>query len=240
MDLVVEARGLAKRFGDLVAVRDFDVGIQEGEIYGLVGPNGSGKTTTIRMLVGLLRQDKGEVFILGKKVPDKRLSPLIGYMPQEIAIYPDMTVRGNLRFFGQIYDLEKEQIDKRAEELLAFAGLEEKKNELAVSLSGGLKHRLSFVCSLIHQPRVLFLDEPTVGVDPELRLSFWEFFRELSGRGITTIITTHYMAEAEKCGRVGFLRSGRLIAEGTPEEIKETAGARSLEDAFIVLEGRRG
>jgi ABC-2 type transport system ATP-binding protein len=232
---VVEARGLIRKYGDLVAVDDVDLIVKEGEVYGLIGPNGCGKTTTIKLVCGLLRPNAGSVKVLGMKVPDDRILPNIGYMPQEIAIYPDLTVHDNLRFFGEIYGLSKKEIEKREEELLDLTGLSEKRDAAAVTLSGGLKHRLSFACTLVHRPKILLLDEPTVGVDPELRVSFWEFFYGLRVKGVTTIITTHYMDEANRCTRVGLMRHGKLVAENNPGKLMEKTGTESLEDAFLAF-----
>ena len=156
-------------------------------------------------------------------------------MPQGVAIYPDLTVHDNVRFFGEVYGLSKKEIEKREEELLDFAGLTEKRNALASTLSGGLKHRLSFACTLVHTPKVLFLDEPTVGVDPELRFSFWEYFYDLRKKGVTTIITTHYMDEARKCTRVGLIRQGKMVAEDHPKKLMEQTGTDSLEDTFLAF-----
>ncbi|MFQ5909315.1 MAG: ABC transporter ATP-binding protein [Thermoplasmata archaeon] len=235
MEAVVEARGLVRRYGDLVAVDDLDFIVEKGEIYGLIGPNGSGKTTTMKLVCGLLKPHAGNIRVLGMRVPDPRILPHIGYMPQEIAIYPDLTVHDNIRFFGEVYGLPKKEVEEREEELLRFAGLEEKRNALASELSGGLKHRLSFACTLVHMPKVLFLDEPTVGVDPELRSSFWEFFYDIRKKGVTTIITTHYMDEARRCTRVGLIRQGTLVAEDHPERLMERTDTDSLEDAFLAF-----
>lgn len=232
---VVEAKGLVRKYGDLVAVDDVDLAVEEGEIYGLIGPNGCGKTTTIKLVCGLLKPHAGRVKILGIEVPDDRILPSIGYMPQEIAIYPDLTVHDNLRFFGEVYGLSKKEVENREEELLDFTGLKEKRDAPAATLSGGLKHRLSFACTLVHMPKILLLDEPTVGVDPELRVSFWEFFYGLRGKGVTTIITTHYMDEANRCTRVGLMRHGKLVAEDHPRKLMEKSGAESLEDAFLAF-----
>lgn len=234
-DYVVEARGLVRRYGDLVAVDGLDFIVEKGEVYGLIGPNGSGKTTIIKLVCGLLKPHAGSVNVLGMQVPDPNISHQIGYMPQEIAIYPDLTVHDNVRFFGEVYGLSKKEVEKREEELLDFAGLTEKRNALASTLSGGLKHRLSFACTLVHVPKVLFLDEPTVGVDPELRFSFWEFFYDLRKKGVTTIITTHYMDEARKCTRVGLIRRGKMVAEDHPKKLMERTGTDSLEDVFLAF-----
>lgn len=234
-DYVVEARGLVRRYGDLVAVDGLDFMVEKGEVYGLIGPNGSGKTTVIKLVCGLLKPHAGSVRVLGMHVADPKLPHQIGYMPQEIAIYPDLTVHDNVRFFGEVYGLSKKEVEKREEELLDFAGLTEKRNALASTLSGGLKHRLSFACTLVHTPKVLFLDEPTVGVDPELRFSFWEFFYDLRKKGVTTIITTHYMDEARKCTRVGLIRRGKMVAEDHPKKLMEKTGTDSLEDVFLAF-----
>ncbi|MCK4367378.1 MAG: ABC transporter ATP-binding protein [Thermoplasmata archaeon] len=234
-DYVVEARGLVRRYGDLVAVDGLDFIVEKGEVYGLIGPNGSGKTTIIKLVCGLLKPHAGSVNVLGMQVPDPNISHQIGYMPQEIAIYPDLTVHDNVRFFGEVYGLSKKEIEKREEELLDFAGLTEKRNALASTLSGGLKHRLSFACTFVHTPKVLLLDEPTVGVDPELRFSFWEYFYDLRKKGVTTIITTHYMDEARKCTRVGLIRQGKMVAEDHPKKLMERTGTDSLEDVFLAF-----
>jgi len=235
MDLVVETKSLTKKFGELFAVRNLNLNIAGGEIYGLIGPNGSGKTTAIRMLCGILKPTSGEAFILGRRVPDSSISDKIGYMPQEIAIYPDLTVRENLRFFGRIFGLKGEKLFQREEELLTFSNLKDREKDLVWKLSGGMKHRLSLACTLIHDPPILFLDEPTVGIDPELRMTFWAYLKEAARKGTTVIITTHYMDEADRCDRVGLIREGSLIAQGPPETLREEAGMESLEDVFLTF-----
>jgi len=233
MKNVVVIKNLVKDFGELRAVDKLSLAIPKGEIFGFIGPNGSGKTTTVKILCGLLKATSGESYVLGKKIPDPSIYPRIGYMPQEIAIYPDLTVKQTIQFFGEIYGLTKEQIAKREKDLLAFVGLEPKRNEVVYNLSGGMKHRLSLAVSLIHEPELLFLDEPTVGVDPELRSSFWKYFSDLASKGVTVLITTHYMDEADRCDRVGMIRQGRLVAIGTPGHLKEETGKESLEDVFL-------
>jgi ABC-2 type transport system ATP-binding protein len=231
----IETRGLTKRYGKFTAVDGLDLRVGAGEVYGLLGPNGAGKTTTIKMLCGLLKRTAGEAFLLGESVPDKGISARLGYMPQETALYEGLTVHQNIAFYGRVFGLSRGQINERERELLEFIDLTRWRDELVQNLSGGMKHRVSLTCALIHRPPLLFLDEPTVGVDPELRASFWEYFDELKREGVTILITTHYMDEASHCGRVGFMRSGRLIAEGTPAEILREAGTASLEDAFLAL-----
>jgi len=231
----VETRNLTKKYRNLVAVDRLNLRIKKGEIYGLVGPNGAGKTTTIKILCGILRATSGEAYILGRRLPDKRVMERIGYMPQETALYRGLTVKQNIEFFGSLYGLEREMLREKVEVLLKFVELEERGDEKVMNLSGGMMRRVSLVCSLVHEPDILFLDEPTVGVDPELRASFWGYFNRLRERGKTILITTHYMDEATRCHRVGFMREGRLIAEDTPEVLLERAGKATLEEAFLVL-----
>ena len=234
----VETKALTKRYGKFTAVDDLDLRIRDGEILGLLGPNGAGKTTTIKMLCDMLKPTSGEAFILEKKVPDRSIPPLVGYMPQETALYLGLTVHQNMQFFGEVFGLSRGDIKERERELLEFIDLSKWKDELVENLSGGMRHRVSLACTLIHRPRILFLDEPTVGVDPELRVSFWEYFGRLKADGATILITTHYMDEASHCDRICFLREGHLMAEGKPEEILEAAGVGSLEDAFLKFSRR--
>ena len=236
--LSIEAGKLTKRYGRFTAVDQLDLRVRRGEIYGLLGPNGAGKTTTIKMLCGLLRPTSGEARLLDRSLPDKGIAPMLGYMPQDTAIYQGITVHQNIQFFGRVFGLGKSEIAAREKELLEFIDLEKWRDSLVMNLSGGMMHRVSLACSLIHRPPLLFLDEPTVGIDPELRTSFWEYFQELKGEGTTILITTHYMDEAGHCDRVGFMRDGGLIAEGRPGEILEESGAASLEDAFLVYSRR--
>jgi len=230
---VVETSSLTKSYGDIVAVDRLDFKVPEGEIYGLIGPNGAGKTTLIKILVGILRPDNGSAKVLGQSLPHHGVMGKIGYMPQELAIYQDLSVEENLNFFARVYGVEGSRRDERVAFALELVGLEEKASSLTMDLSGGMRHRLSLACALVHDPSVLFLDEPTVGVDPELRASFWSHFSELAGEGKTILITTHYMTEASECDRVGMMHRGRLIAEGDPEELVKGVGAESLERAFL-------
>jgi ABC-2 type transport system ATP-binding protein len=232
-EYMVETKGLGKRYGKFNAVEHLDLRVKKGEIYGLLGPNGAGKTTTIKMLCGLLKITSGEAYVTGNQMPDKRVASDIGYMPQETALYPGLTVHQNIKFFGEIFGLGKREIEEREQRLLEFINLAEWRDELVGNLSGGMKHRVSLACALVHEPPLLLLDEPTVGVDPELRASFWDYFNEIKSRNRTIVITTHYMDEANRCDRIGFMRNGRLIAEGTVEELLELAGTDGLEDAFM-------
>lgn len=231
----VETKNLTKKFGKFTAVDTLNLEVNEGETFGLIGPNGSGKTTTIKMLIGLLKPTSGSAKVLGRKIPSREVMQDIGYMPQEAAVYLDNTVHENLRLFGEIYGLKKDRLVEREKEMLEFVDLADWRDSLVSKLSGGMKHRLSLACALIHEPKLLFLDEPTVGVDPELRATFWEYFGTMVEKGITVIITTHYMDEASHCTRVGLLRQGRLIAEDEPEILIKNADVKSLEEAFLAL-----
>jgi ABC-2 type transport system ATP-binding protein len=236
---IVEIHHLTKTFGKFTAVDSLDLTIYKGEIYGLLGPNGSGKTTIIKMLSGLLKPTSGTAKIFGNTLPCKSVMNTVGYMPQETAIYLDNTVHENLSFFGRVYGLSQEHLEKREQEMLQFVDLSRWRDALVSTLSGGMKHRVSLACALIHEPTLVFLDEPTVGVDPELRATFWGYFENMSQKGITVIITTHYMDEASHCTRVGLLRQGKLIADGRPQELKKSTRTTSLEDVFLALAGRK-
>lgn len=233
MEYVIETDHLCKKFGKFTAVDEFTLEVHKGEIYGLLGPNGAGKTTVIKMLCSLLNPTSGKAYIFKKKIPDKSIAPLIGYMPQETALYLGLTVHQLLQFYGEIFGLDRTTIKEREKTLLSFVDLEKWKKSLISTLSSGMRHRISLACALIHEPSLLFLDEPTVGVDPELRVSFWEHFRALKEKRVTILITTHYMDEAQHCDTIGFMRRGELIAEGPPQELLKKTGTNSLEDAFV-------
>jgi ABC-2 type transport system ATP-binding protein len=235
MRTVIETYELTKKFGELAAVDNLNLEVKKGEIFGLIGPNGAGKTVTIKMLLGIIKPTKGRAIVLGEEVPNRDMSKRIGYMPQETALYEDLTAHENIWLFGEIYGLNRSQLREREDEILKFVGLIRWKNVIVSNFSGGMKSRLSFACSLIHQPELLFLDEPTVGIDPPLRASFWSHFKELTKRGVTVFITTHYMDEASRCDRVGLIRNGRLLAVDTPNALKSKTGMESLEDVFLTL-----
>lgn len=237
---VIEATGLTKRYGGVEAIRGLGLRIERGWLYGLIGPNGAGKTTTARILTGLSRPSSGEVMVLGRRVPDRRLRGRVGYMPQDVALYGDLTVRQNIRLFGELHDMSGADIAVREAELLELIGLVEWRNTPLSDLGWGMKRRVSLAVSLIHEPELLVLDEPTIGVDPELREAFWGYFQRLRARGITVFITTHYLDEASHCGRVGLMREGSLLAEGTPEEIRRKTGAATLEEAYLALARKNG
>jgi len=230
----VEAAGLHKVFGDIRAVDGIDLALTPGRIYGLLGPNGSGKTTLIRLLSGLARATTGVALILGTPMPSRAALARIGYMPQSEAIYPDLSVLENLRFFAALQGARgQEPIDR----VLDLVELADRKGSPVLQLSGGLRRRLSLACSLVHEPPVLFLDEPTVGVDPALRVQFWTHFRRLADGGTTILVASHVMDEADRCDELLFIRSGRVIARGTGAELRAKANTDNLETAFLQFAG---
>lgn len=234
MDYVIETQGLSKSFGPLQAVREVDLAVRPGETYGLLGPNGSGKTTLMRMLVGLVRPTQGTALVLGEKIPPDRALAHIGYMAQAGALYQELTVRENIAFFAALAEVTDK---KRIAEVMALVGVGDRAKSMVGTLSGGLKQRVSLACALVHHPELLILDEPTVGVDPQLRAIFWDYFRTLNRQGVTILLSSHVLDEAERCDRLGFMRDGRLLAEGTPQETKEKSRATTLEDAFLRIAG---
>ncbi len=231
---VVVTNALTKRFGELVAVSSLDLKISRGVVYGLIGPNGSGKTTAIKVMNGLLRATSGSARLLDEEVPVRGVIHRIGYMPQEMAIYTDLTVHENLELFAGMYSMSRGNFEGAEKDLLEMIDLAERRDSLVATLSGGMKHRVSLACALVHDPELVFLDEPTVGVDPELRKGFWDYFAELKSAGKTVVLTTHYMDEAVRCDIVGMMRLGEMIAEGTPESLMKAAGTTTLEDAFLA------
>lgn len=220
--VAIATDNLTKRFGDLLAVDRISMSIKEGEIYGFLGPNGSGKSTTIRMLCGLMDPTEGTGSVLGFDIrkESEQIKQNIGYMSQRFSLYEDMTVAENLDFYASIYGLTGGTKRQRMSDMLAMANLTGREKQLAGTLSGGWKQRLALGCSIIHQPRVLFLDEPTAGVDPVSRRDFWDLIYHISGQGTTIMVTTHYMDEADQCHTLGFIYNGRIIAQGAPPEIK--------------------
>jgi len=236
----VETRQLTRRFGELVAVKALDLAVPQGEVFGLLGPNGSGKTTTIRMLCGLLEPTSGTATVAGFDVarePD-RIKERIGYMSQKFGLYDDLTVAENLDFYAGIYGVGNGARHGRVNEVIGFLGLGGRLEQLVGTLSGGWKQRLALGSALLHKPAVLFLDEPTAGVDPAARRGFWRTIKTLAEAGTTVLVTTHYMDEAERCDRLGLMSRGHLIAVGTPAEVAAHVGGATLEDAFIILQER--
>jgi len=222
---VVQTSGLTKKFGSLVAVDHMDLSVNAGEIFGFLGPNGAGKTTTVRILCGLMMPTSGTATVVGHDVvtEPEEVKQRIGYMPQAYGLYDDLTVDENLEFFGSVYRVPRDERRRRADEILQLVRLEEFRKHYAGQLSGGMKRRLSLAVSLIHNPELLILDEPTAGIDPPLRRIFWQYFRELNKRGVTFFINTHYMDEAELCDRLALISYGKLVSLGSPTELKRKA-----------------
>jgi ABC-2 type transport system ATP-binding protein len=222
--LPLEVEGLTKKFGSFTAVDHVTFSVKPGEVFGYLGPNGSGKTTTIRMLCGLITPAEGTAKILGldvAKEPEK-VKPLIGYMSQKFSLYDDLTVLENLQFYAGVYDVPKEEEKSRIDEILHLAGLEKRADASTLELSGGWRQRLALGCAMIHRPKLMFLDEPTSGVDPVARREFWDLIYQLAAEGTTIFITTHYMDEAEHCNRVAFMYRSKLMALDTPAGLKST------------------
>ncbi|RMG95513.1 MAG: ABC transporter ATP-binding protein [Deltaproteobacteria bacterium] len=230
-DLVVDARHLRRTFGNLVAVDDVSLAVRRGEVFGVLGPNGAGKSTTIRILCGVLDPTSGSATVVGHDVvrePD-RVKARIGYMTQRFSLYDDLSVVENLEFYAAIYGVPADRRRRRIDEVLATTGLSERRRQLAGTLSGGWKQRLALACATIHDPPLLFLDEPTAGVDPVTRRTFWERIHGIAEAGTTVIVTTHYMDEAERCHRLAFIFRGTVFAEGAPREIVDARGLSVVE-----------
>jgi ABC-2 type transport system ATP-binding protein len=223
-DYAIEATNLSKRFGEFTAVDGVSFHVRHGEVYGWLGPNGAGKTTTIRMLLGLLKITEGQARVLGYDPSSqaKEMQAHVGYMSQIFTLYTDLTAHENIRFYGQAYGLSRAELRRRQGEILDMAGLRGRENVLTANLSGGWKQRLALGCAIVHRPQVLFLDEPTAGVDPISRRQFWSLIYTMAQEGVTVMVTTHYMDEAELCQRVGFISEGRLIALDSPDQLKKT------------------
>jgi len=235
-DYIIEAFSLSKRFVGITAVDRLNLRVKKGEIFGFLGPNGAGKTTTIRMLCGILKPTGGTARVCGYDiVRDKQaIKSHIGYVSQRFSLYEDLTVYENLYFYCHLYNISGEEARMRINKMVKLAGLGGREKSLTLYLSGGLKQRLALVCALVHNPLLLILDEPTVGVDPITRKEFWDTLRELANSGKTLVVTTHLLDEAYKCDTLGFMHLGKLIAYGSPGELTE-GGKRTLEETFVQL-----
>jgi ABC-2 type transport system ATP-binding protein len=236
-DAAITINNLAFNYGGLKVIDDISMEIRAGTSYGLLGPNGAGKTTLIRLMVGLLKPRAGSLKIL-KQTPSRQTAHLIGYMPQQPALYSELSVAQNIDFFGHIYGLKsKKQRSPRVDEVIKLIDLWPKRKTPVMKLSGGMKQRVSLGCAIVHQPPLLFLDEPTVGLDPELRVAFWEHFTALTQQGVTIIISSHTMDDAAHCQKLAFLRLGRVVAQGAPAELRAATGKAdaTLEDAFLYF-----
>ena len=232
---MVAVENLVKRFGDFAAVDNVTFDVKPGEIFGFLGPNGAGKSTTIRILCGLLAPTSGRAVVGNFEVgrQSEQIKQTIGYMSQKFSLYDDLKVEENIDFFAGIYGVPKERRAERKEYVLKMAGILEKRGELTGMLAGGWKQRLALGCAILHQPPILFLDEPTSGVDPIARRGFWDLIYELSDAGNTIMVTTHYMEEAEYCHRLALMYRGKLVALGTPKELKREMDVKTMEEVFI-------
>ncbi|MCB0079946.1 MAG: ABC transporter ATP-binding protein [Caldilineaceae bacterium] len=217
-------QNLTKKFGDFVAVDNVSFAVNAGEVFGWLGPNGAGKTTTIRMLLGLLHPTSGSTYVLGlnSATQTKAMHGVVGYMSQQFTLYNDLTAAENIRFYGMVYGLAGRELRQRLAEIIHMAGLDGREDTLTRNLSGGWKQRLALGCAIVHRPKVVFLDEPTAGVDPISRRDFWTLIYAMTKEGVTVLVTTHYMDEAELCQRIGFISGGRLVAIDTPDNLKLT------------------
>ncbi len=236
-ETIIEVENLVKKFGNFVANDNLTFKVYKGEIFGFLGANGAGKTTAIRILSGLLEPTSGKISVAGFNAYTQRdlIKANIGYMSQKFSLYDDLTVKENIRFFGGIYGLNRKTLKLRIDELLSDLKMEEFKDELISSLPLGWKQRLSFSIAMIHKPVIVFLDEPTGGVDPVTRRSFWEMIHDASNQGITVFVTTHYMDEAEYCDRVTIMVDGRIEALDTPTNMKQSFNANSMDEVFVML-----
>jgi ABC-2 type transport system ATP-binding protein len=243
-DLAIDVHGLTKRFGNKVAVNKADIAVPSGQVWGFLGPNGSGKTTTIRMLCGLLRADEGEGTCLGLdfRTQSEKIKRLVGYMTQKFSFWEDLSIRENLEFVARLYQLPnmREAVDNTIRDL----GLEKRQKQLAGALSGGWKQRLALAACMLHQPKLLLLDEPTAGVDPKARRDFWDEIHRLSEKGITVLVSTHYMDEAERCDRIVYINLGNIVARGTVQDVIAQSGLHTFvaqgPDARLLVQKLRG
>jgi drug efflux transport system ATP-binding protein len=236
-ELSVEVENLVKRFGSFVAVDHISLKVERGEIFGFLGPNGAGKSTTIRILCGLLAPTEGRAMVGGFDVgrEPELVKQAIGYMSQKFSLYDDLSVEENIDFFSGVYGVAKAHRESRKETVLEMAGLRDERKTMTRLLAGGWKQRLALGCAILHEPPIVFLDEPTSGVDPIARRNFWDLIYRLSEAGNTVFVSTHYMDEAEYCHRLALMYQGRIVALGTPKELKEASGLNSMEEVFVQL-----
>jgi ABC-2 type transport system ATP-binding protein len=236
---MVVVNRLVKQFGKLRAIDNLTLNIHAGETFGLIGPNGSGKTTLIRMIVGLILPTSGTIHIMNERMPSHKVAPYIGYMTQLSALYLDLTARENMQFFCNVYGLRGKEQKQRIMEMLERVDLADRVNDVVGKFSGGMKQRLSLACALVHHPLIALLDEPTVGVDPELRRSFWDYFAQLNKDGVTIIVSTHQLDEASHCKRLGLMRNGVLLAQDSPQELLRQSGQDDMEEAYLYYASRQ-
>lgn len=234
---IVQCNHVFQRFNKKTILEDINLTARPSEIIGLLGPSGAGKTTLVNVISGMATPVEGEVFVFGEKMPRLDLMGRMGYMSQSDALYLDLTARENLQFFGQLYGLSGQKLANCINEALTIVKLQDDLDKQVEKYSGGMRRRLSLATAMLHKPELLILDEPTVGIDPLLRVEIWQEFNNLKAKGTTILVTTHVMDEAEKCDRLGMIREGRLIALGSPEELKQAAQAKSLEEAFLYFAG---
>ncbi|UOQ43852.1 ABC transporter ATP-binding protein [Halobacillus salinarum] len=233
MEAVVQLKNISHQFDERWIINDIDMEVTRGEIFGLLGPSGAGKTTLVKMMTGILTPTQGEVFVHGEKMPSLNQMKQYGFMAQSDALYQELTARENLDFFASIYHMDKKKKKKRIEEVMDMVDLLQDLDKVVENYSGGMKRRLSLAIALIHQPDLIILDEPTVGIDPVLRQSIWNELNHLRDAGVTIIVTTHVMDEAEKCDRLAMLRNGKVIASDTPDQLKAKINASTIEEVFL-------
>lgn len=234
---IVKVKNITKEISKIKILDNISLEIEEGEILGLIGPSGSGKSTFIKSIIGMEKITYGEVFILGKKIPNRNILQNIGYMAQSDALYEDLTGKENLEFFAKIFSINKYERNKRIEYVSNLVNMQNDLNKKVKYYSGGMKRRLSLAISLIQDPKVLILDEPTVGIDPKLRLSIWNELNKLKLNGKSIIITTHVMDEAQRCDKLALIRNGKIIANGTPSKLKDEFKVDTIEDIFLKIGG---